>query len=68
MSCTEDHARSPRRRRAASGDASALDEACFMAELRLAVEGARTAAEERLARRLPGWRDRLDQVCRRLAR
>jgi hypothetical protein len=58
----------PRRPRGAVARDAALDEACFNAELRLSVEGARTAAEERLARGLPGWRDRLDRVCARLAR
>lgn len=48
-------------------DDAALDEACFLAELRLSVEGARTAAEERLRRRHPGWSERLDEVCARLA-
>jgi hypothetical protein len=47
---------------------AALDEACFLAELRLAVEGARTAAEERLARSRPDWSDRVDQLCARFAR
>jgi hypothetical protein len=57
-----------RRVRVAAPEDAALDEACFLAELRLAVEGARTAAEERLARRLPSLRDRLDKVCARFAR
>lgn len=60
----------PRRVRggaARSADA-ALDEACLLAELRLAVEGARTAAEERLARALPGWGDRLKQITARYGR
>lgn len=46
---------------------AALDEACFLAELRLAVEGARTAAEERLARALPGWGERLNRISARYA-
>lgn len=46
---------------------AALDEACFLAELRLSVEGARTQAEERLLRRHPDWSERLGQVCARLA-
>ena len=45
-----------------------LDEACFLAELRLKVEGARTAAEEALARALPEWTDRLNTVCARMGR
>ena len=55
-------------RRVAAEDVSGVDEACFLAELRLAIEGARTAAEERLAKRMPSLSDRLDQVCARLAR
>lgn len=47
--------------------ASDLDEACFLAELRRSVEGAYTAAEEKLARTHPRWADRLDRVCARLA-
>lgn len=45
-----------------------LDEACFLAELRLKVEGARTAAEEALAHALPGWTDRVNAVCARIGR
>ena len=45
-----------------------LDEACFLAELRLKVEGARTAAEEALAHALPGWTDRVSAVCARMGR
>ena len=45
---------------------AALDEACFLAELRLSVEGARTPAEEKMAQRHPEWADRLDRVCARL--
>ena len=52
---------------AAPVEDAALDEACFLAELRLSVEGARTAAEERLLRRHPGWSERLGEVCARLA-
>ena len=44
-----------------------LDEACFLAELRLSVEGARTPAEERLARSYPGLSERLGLVCAKLA-
>lgn len=50
-----------------SGD-DPLDEACFLAELRLKVEGARTAAEEALVRALPGWTDRVNAVCARIGR
>lgn len=53
-------------RRGRSED-EALDEACFLAELRLSVEGARTLAEERLVRRHPGLQDRLGTVCAKLA-
>lgn len=53
-------------RRAAGDDP--LDEACFLAELRLKVEGARTAAEEALARALPGLTDRVTAVCARMGR
>lgn len=56
----------PRRSRSTTNDA-ALDEACFLAELRLSVEGARTLAEERLVRSYPGLRDQLGLVCARLA-
>lgn len=48
-------------------DDAAFDEACFLAELRLSVEGARTAAEDRLLRRHPGWSERMGEVCARLA-
>ena len=47
--------------------ASEIDEACFLAELRLSVEGARTAAEERLERRLPDWSARLARLSARFA-
>ncbi len=68
MSRTNARVPARRGRRAATGAEAALDEACFLAELRLTVEGARTAAEERLAQAFPGWRDRLDRVCARLGR
>lgn len=45
-----------------------LDEACFLAALRRAVEGAATAAEERLAEGTPDWSDRFGRICTRLAR
>jgi hypothetical protein len=54
-------------RRAPRSADAALDEVCFLAELRLAVEGARTGAEERLARALPGWGDRMSRICARYA-
>lgn len=57
---------SPQATFAAPTSDAALDEACFLAELRLSVEGARTPAEERLVRRHPEWSDRLDRVCARL--
>ncbi|MBP7243084.1 hypothetical protein [Amaricoccus sp.] len=67
---SRNHPHVPTRRirgaKARSPDA-ALDEACFLAELRLAVEGARTAAEERLARALPGWGERLKRISARYA-
>ncbi len=44
-----------------------LDEACFLSELRRAVEGAPTAAEERLARRDPDWMDRIGRISARFA-
>lgn len=43
-------------------DDPGLDEAAFLAELRLAVEGACTQAEERLARQYPELRERLGRV------
>jgi len=46
---------------------AAIDEACFLAELRLSVEGARTPAEDGLAQRHPEWADRLEKVCARLS-
>lgn len=45
-----------------------LDEACFLAALRRSVEGAATAAEERLAKVTPDWTDRFGRICNRLAR
>lgn len=45
-----------------------LDEACFLAALRRSIEGASTAAEERLAKRTPDWSDRFGRICNRLAR
>lgn len=61
----------PRRLTAASAasaptEDTSLDEACFMAALRRSVEGAATAAEERLASVTPDWTDRLGRICRRL--
>lgn len=53
--------------RRSTGD-DALDEVCFLAELRLKVEGARTAAEEALARALPNWSARLDRFSAPLSR
>jgi hypothetical protein len=67
MSRTTETPATPRRGHAAPTGDSALDEACFLAELRLSVEGARTAAEERLAKRHTEWAERLDRVCARLA-
>jgi len=52
---TRDVRHDPPRRRRAGADPE-IDEALFLAELRFAVEGARTAAEERLAALNPGWR------------
>jgi len=54
--------------RAAPREDAALDEACFSAELRRSVEGARTAAEEALARSLPDWDKRLGRICARWGR
>ncbi len=65
MSRTTETKAAPRRGRSAPEE-EALDEACFLAELRLSVEGARTLAEERLARRHPGLQDRLGTVCAKL--
>lgn len=48
-------------------DEGTLDEACFAAELRLFVEGARTASEERLARRDKDWTGRFGRVSKRVA-
>ncbi len=45
----------------------ALDEACFLAELRRAVEGAPTAAEERMARRDPDWGRCFGRIAARFA-
>ncbi|MBP7000568.1 hypothetical protein [Amaricoccus sp.] len=68
MSRNDPHPSTRRVRGATAHSAdAALDEACFLAELRLAVEGARTAAEERLARALPGWGDRMSRICARYA-
>lgn len=47
-------------------DECALDEAVFLAALRRAVEGAATAAEERLAMGTPDWSDRFGRICNRL--
>lgn len=61
--------RDPERRQcAAAPDEAALDEACVSAELRRAVEGARTAAEEVLARSQPDWDARLGRICARFGR
>ncbi len=46
---------------------TSLDEACFLAALRRSVEGATTAAEERLAKVTPDWTDRFGRICDRLA-
>ena len=43
-------------------DDPSLDEALFVAELRRAVEGTRTPAEELLARDSCDWGDRLDRI------
>lgn len=67
MSRTTETSATPRRGEVAPTGDAALDEACFLAELRLSVEGARTAAEERLARRHKEWAERLDRVCARFA-
>jgi hypothetical protein len=56
------------RRRAAPCEDAALDEACFSAELRRSVEGARTASEETLARSQPDWDERLGRICARFSR
>lgn len=66
MSRTTETKAAPRRGRVAKND-DALDEACFLAELRLSVEGARTLAEERLVRRYPGLQDRFGTVCAKFA-
>lgn len=52
--------------RGAAATAEAMDEACFLSELRLAVEGARTSAEERL-RNLPEWGERMKRLHARYA-
>lgn len=52
--------------RGAAAAAEAMDEACLLAELRLAVEGARTAAEERL-RNLPEWGEGMNRILARYA-
>lgn len=67
MSRTGPQTATRRTRGASAHSADALDEVCFLAELRLAVEGARTAAEEQLARALPGWGDRLKRISARYA-
>lgn len=64
MSRSSETKSAPRSRRS---DDDALDEACFLAELRLSVEGARTLAEERLVRRHPGLSERFGLVCAKLA-
>ena len=67
MSSSIETKSAPRRNHSMQDDDADLDEACFLAELRLSVEGARTLAEERLARRYPGLRERLGLVCAKLA-
>lgn len=61
--------RAPRRRqRRDRPDEAALDEACFTAELRRSVEGARTPSEETLARSQSDWDERLGRICARYGR
>jgi gamma-glutamylcysteine synthetase len=48
--------------RLAAEDDEALDDAILLAELRRAVEGARTGAEDLLRRYHPDWDDRLDRI------
>lgn len=55
----EDDARTP--------EEAMLDEACFLAELRRHIEGARTPDEESRAARDPDWQDRFGRICRRYA-
>jgi gamma-glutamylcysteine synthetase len=54
-------------RQAAPDEDEALDDAIFLGELRYAVEGARTRAENLLHRYHPDWNDRLARICARYA-
>jgi gamma-glutamylcysteine synthetase len=54
------------RRLPAEGD-EALDDAILLGELRCAVEGARTRAEDLLRRYHPDWSDRLGRIYARYA-
>ena len=54
-------------RRATPDEDDSLDDAIFLGELRYAVEGARTRAENLLHRHHPDWNDRLARICARYA-
>jgi hypothetical protein len=53
--------------RPAAEDEDALDDAILLAELRFAIEGARTRAEDLHRRHDPHWNDRLDRLYARFA-